>query len=68
MTPEQYREKYQHLFKLVCDEKLAPRIGSQRRFEWEMLRDAVEVIGSLELMDVGEGSGRTVIRKLEDFI
>ena len=48
MTPEQYREKYQHLFKVTSDENLAPRISSQRRLEWEMLRDAVEVIGSLE--------------------
>ena len=48
MTPEQYREKYLHLFKLASDENLAPRIGSQRRLEWEMLRDAVEVIVSVK--------------------
>ncbi len=48
MTPEQFREKYQHLFKVTSDENLAPRISSQRRLEWEMLRDAIEVIVSVK--------------------
>lgn len=42
MTPEQYREKYQHLFKVATDENLAPR--GKSRLEWEMLRDAISVI------------------------
>ena len=44
MTPKQFKEKYQHLFKVVSDENLAPRIGSTRRLEWEMLRDAIRVL------------------------
>lgn len=44
MTPEQYKKKYQHFFKIATDENLAPRISSQRRLECEMLRDAISVI------------------------
>ena len=48
MTPEQYRERYQPLFKIASDEKFAPRKNHPRRLEWEMLRDAVEVIEGLK--------------------
>ena len=48
MTPEQYMEKYQHLFKIATDANFAPSTGSRRWLEWKMLRDAVEVIGGLK--------------------